>query len=281
VESVSETAVFAAQVRAAHALLDPDPIADDPYALILAAATENDVRELFDAIPSAAARVARILPSQRARFVDQEVEQAILRGVNQYVIMGAGLDSFAWRRGDLMAEIEVFEIDRPATQDWKRARLKDAQLGVPPGLHFVSMDFTAPENLHDRLADVGFDPDRPSIWSWLGVIVYLPIEAVRRTMTAVLDLAAPRSRLIATYTVTRDLMDADSREFDDLAREASKATGEPHVTFLAPEEMETIARQAGWPTANSLNPLSFAPWFAHRSDGLVPARYEWLLVADA
>ena len=93
-------------------------------------------------------------------------------------------------------------------------------------------------------------------------------------------LSAPGSRLIATYTVSRDLMDADSREFDDLAREASKASGEPHVTFLAPKEMETIARQAGWPTVNSVNPTSFAPWFANRSDGLVPARYEWLLVAD-
>jgi methyltransferase (TIGR00027 family) len=281
VNRASQTAVLAAQVRAAHALLDPDPIFEDHYALLLADATEGDVRDLFAVIPVACARVARVLPVQRARYVDEEVGLAVSRGVDQYVLLGAGLDSFAWRRPDLMAEIDLFEVDHPATQAWKQRRLEAAGLARPPRAHFIGSDLAAGEDLSERLGAVAFDPRRASIWSWLGVIVYLEVEAIASTMSEIAELSAPGSRLIASYTVTPDLMDPESREFDEVARAASLDAGEPHLSVFAPAEIEGIARDAGWPRVHSVDPSSFAPWFSNRHDGLAPASYEWLLVADA
>ena len=280
-DGASQTAIFAAQVRAAHGLLDPDPIFRDQYALALAGVSAAEVADLFAAIPGGCANVARVLPSQRARFVDEEVERAVHRGVDQYVVLGAGLDSFAWRRSDLTTRLDVYEVDHPATQEWKRARVDDAGLGWPPRLHAAAVDFALGDGFAQPLVDAGFDPTRPSIWSWLGVVVYLPLEAVGAGLRSVGSLAAPGSRLITSYTVPRELMDADALEFDDLARAASAADGEPHVTFLTPDAMEALARAAGWPSVESIDPLSFAPWFEHRRDGLRPVSYEWILVADA
>jgi methyltransferase (TIGR00027 family) len=281
VNGVSQTAIFAAQVRAAHAVLDKDPIFEDPYAMVLANASESDIRDLFAVIPEACARVARVLPNQRARFTDEEVESAVRRGVGQYIILGAGLDSFALRRPDLMTSIEVFEVDHPATQEWKRQRINEADLNLPANLHFVGMDFSTNDGLALRMTEAGFDPQRSSIWSWMGVVVYLHPEAVESTLCEVAELSAPGSRLLASYTVTPDLMDSDSREFDQLARAASAEGGEDHITALRADEIEGMARDAGWRTVGSVDPSTFAPWFSDRRDGLTPASYERILVADA
>jgi len=281
VDRFSQTAVFAAQVRAAHGLLDPDPIFEDHYALVLADATEGDVCDLFAAIPDACARVARVLPAQRARYVDEEVGRAVGRGIDQYVLLGAGLDSFAWRRPDLMDEIDLFEVDHPATQTWKRKRLEAAGLSWPARASIVAADLAAGEDLAEGLDAVSFDPGRASIWSWLGVVVYLDVDAVASTLKEIEELAAPGSRLIVSYTVTPDLMDPGSRQFADLARAVSGDAGEPHLSAFAPAEIEGMARDAGWPRVHSIDPSSFAPWFSNRQDGLEPASYEWLLVADA
>lgn len=144
-EGVSQTAVFAAQVRAAHGVLDRNPIFEDPFAMVLADASEQEIQELFALIPAACARVARVLPNQRARFVEEEVERAIRNGIRQYVFLGAGLDSFAWRRPDLMADIELYEVDHPSTQEWKRLRMGRAGLVHPANLHFVGMNFEIDE----------------------------------------------------------------------------------------------------------------------------------------
>lgn len=194
--------------------------------------------------------------------------------------MGAGLDAFAWRRPDLMPKIELFEVDHPVTQRWKRARLAAVGLDVPPNLRFVGVDFATADGFSEELTTAGFNPHRPSIWSWLGVVVYLPIEAIESTSRTMGELAAPGSRLVASYTVPRGHMDSDSQEFDDLARAAAADGGEPHISFLTPDEMETIARRAGWLTVRSVEPSSLAPYFADRTDGLTPVSYERLLVAD-
>ncbi len=278
-EGVSQTAVFAAQVRAAHAILDDAPIFEDPFALVLADASEGDIADLFALIPPACARVARVLPNQRARFAEEEVGRAVQRGIGQYVILGAGLDSFAWRRAELMTGIELFEVDHPATQEWKRQRMSVAGLRPPATLHFVAMDFET-DDLRPRMMEAGFDPDLPSIWSWLGVVVYLEVGSIESTLRAAADLSAPGSRMLVSFTVTDDLMDPDSREFADLARTASAAGGEDHITAFAPEEIEAIAREAGWHSANTVDPSSFAAWFSDRADGLTPASYERILMAD-
>lgn len=280
VEAVSQTAIFAAQVRAAHAVLDHSPIFEDPYAMVLADASEEEIRALFDLIPPACARVARVLPNQRARFVDDQVEQAVQGGITQYVILGAGLDSFAWRRPDLMNDIELIEVDHPATQEWKRERMRLAGLAHPSNLHFVGMDFAGQQHLSVGLSEAGFDPSRPSIWSWMGVVVYLEVDAITFMLHESAEMAASGSRFLASYTVVPNLMDQASREFDALARAAAAESGEDHVSAFSPEEIEAIAIDGGWATARSVDPASFEGWFSQRADGLRPAFYEWLLVAD-
>jgi methyltransferase (TIGR00027 family) len=279
-EAVSQTAIFAAQVRAAHAVLDRDPIFEDTYAMVLADTSEEDIRALFDHIPPRCARVARVLPNQRARFVDEQVEQAVRLGIGQYVILGAGLDSFAWRRTDLMADLELFEVDHPETQRWKRRRMGVAGLPHPSNLHFVGLDFEAHESVSDQLSLSGFDKSRPSIWSWLGVAVYLGIDAITSMLRDTAELAASGSRFVGSYVVTSDLMDADSREFADLARAASAESGEEHVSAFAPEHIESIVNSAGWRNTRSVDPSSFEGWFSQRGDGLTSASYEWLFVAE-
>jgi methyltransferase (TIGR00027 family) len=147
-------------------------------------------------------------------------------------------------------------------------------------MHFVAVDFTAAESLADALAAAGFDASKPSIWSWLGVIHYLTVDAIGSTLSEVAALSAKGSTLIATFGVPDEFMEPASTEFAYRVRELVANIGEPQITWLPPEDMETTAREAHWPQVSSVDPASFAPWFAGRSDGLQPVRYEWLLVAE-
>jgi methyltransferase (TIGR00027 family) len=225
--------------------------------------------------------VARVLPNQRARFVDEEVERAIGEGITQYVILGAGLDSFAWRRPDLMSAVELFEVDHSVTQEWKRKRMWDADLLHPTNLHFVGMDFEAQQRLAVGLRHAGFDSSQSSIWSWMGVAVYLGPAAITSVLRDTAQLAGSGSRFLASYTVVPRLMDQDPREFSELARSASAESGEDQVSAFVPEEIEAIVLPAGWYSARSVDPSSFQAWFSQRRDALRPAPYEWLLVADS
>jgi methyltransferase (TIGR00027 family) len=270
-----------AQFRAAHALVDSDPIFEDKFALALADCSAADVKDFLAAnAPDSCAHVVRLFACQRSRFAEEEVERAVGRGVDQYVDLGAGLNSFAWRRPDLMTRLAMFEVDHPATQEWKRGRLAATGLACPPNLHLAGVDFRAADTLGERLTATGFDPRRASIWSWLGVIQYLPLEAVESTLRAVAGLAAPGSKLVASYGVPDDLMEPASREFTELTRVFTARMGEPQITWVAPSDIEAVARAAGWPRVSSVDPSSFVPWFDGRTDGLEPVRAEWLLIAE-
>jgi methyltransferase (TIGR00027 family) len=280
-EGASRTAVMMAQFRAAHALVDRDLIFADRFALALAGCSASDVTDFLAAnAPDSCAHVVRLFACQRSRFAEEEVERAVGRGVGQYVDLGAGLNSFAWRRPDLIAGLAMFEVDHPATQEWKRGRLAAAGLSCPPNLHFAGVDFAAADTLAEQLSAAGFDPAQASIWSWLGVIQYLPLETVQATLRAVAGLAAPGSTLVASYGVPDDLMDPASAEFTELTRVFTARIGEPQITRVAPGDIEAVARAAGWLGVRSVDPASFAPWFAGRTDGLKPVRAEWLLVAE-
>jgi O-methyltransferase involved in polyketide biosynthesis len=263
-EGASQTAVMTAMGRGAHQLIDPDPIFRDPYALALAGKTEADVVEFFKAsAPQRVWHVGRLFHCQRSRFVEEAVERAVASGVDQFVDLGAGLSSFAWRR-----------------TAFKRERIDAIALCSPPNMHFVAVDFTAGQSLANALTVEGFKPSKSSIWSWLGVVHYLPVDAIRSTLGDVAELAAPGSTLIVSFGVLDEFMEPASREFAEVVRALTERTGEPQITWLSPEQMETIARDAGWRLVRSVDPASFAPWFASRSDGLEPVRYEWLLVVE-
>jgi methyltransferase (TIGR00027 family) len=276
------TALGSVMVRAAHALHDEDPIFEDTLSLKLAGLSEHDVKAFLEANgPESLGHVARLFQCQRSRFVEEQVAVAADRGVDQFVDLGAGLSSFAWRRPDLMSRLDLFEVDQPATQDWKLERIDAAGFSCPSNLHFAAVDFASEDDLASRLKAVGFEPERPSIWSWLGVILYLPVDAIRSTLTAVRELAASGSTLIASYGVPNSLMDPDSQSFAEITRAWTSQAGTPQITWLAPDEIEALAKAAGWVRVNSVDPASLKDWFVGRTDGLEPVRYEWLLVAEA
>lgn len=275
------TALGSAILRAAHAFQDEDPIFEDTVSLQLAGLSEPDVKAFLEASgPESLGHVARLFQCQRSRFVEEHVGLAVDRGVDQFVDLGAGLSSFAWRRPDLMSRLDLFEIDHPATQEWKLERIDAAGFTCPSNLHFAAVDFASEDDLANRLKAVGFEPERRSIWSCLGVILYLPLDAIRSTLAAVRELAAPGSTLIASYGVPDALMEPDSREFAELTRAWTSQAGTPQITWLPPVEIEAVAKTAGWTRVNSVDPASLKDWFAGRTDGLQPVRYEWLLVAE-
>ena len=280
VVEASRTAILAAVTRAMHAIVDPDPIFEDEYALTLTDCSAGDFPQVMKQWPESVGQVLRLTIVQRARFAEDQVEQAVANGTTQYVDLGAGLNSFAWRRPDLMARLTLFEVDHPATQRWKLNRLRAIGLECPSTMRFAGVDFAAGDDLQARLIEVGFDPTRPTIWSWLGVIYYLSLEAVQATLAEVARLSAAGSELVASFVPPDRLMEPASRTALAISRRTTAGLGEPLISSFEPSELQLVTRTCGWPQARAIDPASFAQWFAGRSDSLRPVRFEWLLVAQ-
>ena len=191
----SVTAMLMAMYRAAHLLWDDPPkIFEDTYALRLSGCdSEAALRAQLDQIDAQGARstspdfaltLRRYLTAtvvMRSRYLEDAVDQALGRGVSQYVILGAGLDSFAYRRSDLARVLRVFEVDHPASQVWKRTRLQQAGIELPPNLSLVPVDFEK-RSLIDSLRMCGYRTDTPGLFSWLGVTMFLTSDAIFGTL---------------------------------------------------------------------------------------------------
>ena len=198
----STTAIASAMVRAAHLLWDDEPkIFEDPLALKLCGAqSESGLRAQFDRIEAQFAPIAGPgyttmmrrfsvpIVVMRSRYLEDEVDHAVERGVSQYAILGAGLDSFAYRRTDLANSLRVFEVDHPATQAWKRARLQQIRITLPSNLVLVPVDFEK-QSLIERLQKNDYHVDQPGLFSWLGVTPYLTLEAIFGTLRSVAAFA--------------------------------------------------------------------------------------------
>ena len=272
------TAIRTALWRALHVLADPPPhVFDDTVGLKLAA-PENDWRERPDM--SVFTRPFRASILARARFIEDLVEQQVARGVDQYVILGAGLDTFAQRRPELGSRMHVFEIDQPAPQAWKRQRLVDLGFGIPPHLRLVPVDFEAGDDWWERLAAAGFDAAKPAIVASAGVSMYLTREAIMETLRRVAALA-PGSTFAMTFMLPIEMLGPEIRTGVERAAAGAKAAGTPFLSFFMPDQMLALAREAGFRQARHVSAASLAKrYFAHRTDGLRPPdNSEELLVA--
>ena len=179
----SIAAIGVAVRRGLHRLEDPPPwILDDSFALVLVGPQWRDVAASIAAqYPERLVRLMRASLVVRSRYAEQRLTQGRF---TQYVMLGAGLDSFAWRRPDLLGELRVFEVDHPASQAWKRQRV--VELGLPTSENhiFAAVDFEV-QSLRDGLDAVGFDCTQPTMFSWLGVTMYLTIDAVEATLRTI------------------------------------------------------------------------------------------------
>jgi len=277
--SPDSTAARVALWRALHVQVDPPPhVLDDTVGLQLVAPEANwrdrpDMNPLFTA-PFRASIVAR------ARFIEDLVMERADGGLDQYVILGAGLDTFAQRRPDVGTRLRIFEVDQPATQAWKRRRLAELGYGVPEWLRLVPVDFEAGADWWTQLVHAGFDPARPAVVASTGVSMYLTRNAVDATLRQVAALA-PGSTLAMTFLLPIELASPEVRPGLERAVEGARASGTPFLSFFTPAEMLEMARAAGFRHAEHVSADALTErYFAGRTDGLrPPGNAEELLVA--
>lgn len=186
----SETALRAARARARHQVIDKPVVLDDPLALRILGPREAAAIQSTASAGNFIERTLRGGLVARSRIAEDALADSLRQGVRQYVVLGAGLDTYACRQANLPAGLRVFEVDHPDTQRWKRQLLADAGISEPPHLTFAPVDFTR-QTLGDALAAAGFDASRPAFFSWLGVTMYLPRTAVMATLRYVAGLPAP------------------------------------------------------------------------------------------
>jgi methyltransferase (TIGR00027 family) len=272
------TAVRVALWRALHTEIDaPPPVLDDTIGLQLAAPDAN-WRERADMHPQGT-RGYRASIVARARFLDDLVAQLNGEGVAQYVILGAGLDTFAQRQPEIAARLRIFEVDRPEPQRWKQQRLVDTGYGVPDWLRLVPVDFEAGASWWDELVKAGFDAAQPALVASTGVSMYLTRDANVATLQQIARLA-PGSTFAITFLLPLDLIDADERAQHEMVYERARAAGTPFVSFFSPGEMVALARDAGFRDARCVSTEDLTQrYFGGRSDGLRPAGGETFLVA--
>ena len=273
------TAVRVALWRALHLEVDsPPPVFEDVVGLALAAPAEG-WRDSPDMSPFTRPFRASILA--RARFVEDLIIEQAERGVAQYVILGAGLDSFAQRRPKLASRLLVFEIDRPGPQAWKRQRLVELGFGIPSYLRLVPVDFEAGDLWWQRLTQSGFDCRRPTVVASTGVSMYLTNEAIIATLRQIATLAAG-STLAMSFMLPLDMADPELRSWVQRAAAGARENGTPFISFFTPTEMLTLARDAGFTQVRHVSAAALAErYFAARQDGLRPPNNsEELLVAS-
>jgi methyltransferase (TIGR00027 family) len=261
----SRTARGAALQRAAHQLLESPTVFEDPVALRMFGA--DGVRWLgqnLDRYRTQASRAMRAFLVMRSRYAEDELAKAHARGVRQYVVLGAGLDSFAYRNPH--RNLRVFEVDHPSTQAWKRQRLAAQSIAVPRSTVFAPVDFER-QTLADGLRAAGFRADRPAFFSWLGVTIYLSPGAVAGTLRTI-AACAPGSGVVFDFAPPPETLNEAERRghFASSARVA--LAGEPWIGYYVPDSLARELRATGFSQAAVLGAAEMNErYFSARADG--------------
>lgn len=273
------TAVRVALWRALHVEVDAPPhVLEDEIGLRLAA-PEAGWRERGDMHPQGTS-LFRAGIVARSRFVEDLVHQLVAdTGLAQYVLLGSGLDTFAQRRPDLGGRLQVFEVDRPGPQAWKRRRLTELGFDVPDWLHLVPVDFETDGAWWPQLVAAGFDPSRPALVTSTGVSMYLTEQANAATLRQLAGLA-PGSSVVLTFMPPLDLVYESDRPAREMAENGARRSGTPFISFFRPDEITALALDAGFRDVRYVSAAMLNErYFADRTDGLRTSNGEELLVA--
>ena len=252
----SQTARGAAAYRAIHQTVDGGTIFSDPFASKILDDETRATRDAIAANPSL--RPMRLFIAARSRFSEDTLSACVGRGVRQVVVLGAGLDTFSLRNPYAEEGVRVFEVDYPATQAWKRERLKQAGLAVPASLTFAPVDFER-QSLADGLAAAGFHPGRPAFFQWLGVVPYLTRDAFAATLDFIAGV--PESEVVFDYAEPFENYPADRRALIMAIAEGAAARGEPWLSFFDPVELTELLRNKGFRTVEDLGLAELAERF--------------------
>ncbi len=270
------TAVRVALWRALHATIDlpPHVLTDLIGAKLI---NEENWRSRPDMNPDFS-KPMRASIVGRARFIEDLVEEQSKLGVTQYVILGAGLDTFPQRRPEIAARLHVFEVDQPGPQAWKQKRLTEIGLPPPSWLHFVPVDFEAGESWWDELLKAGFDPKKPAVVVSTGVSMYLTREANRATLERLAGLAVG-SVFAMTFLLSVDLLGAEERAGMEFVMARAAEAGTPFLSLFSPEEILALAKEAGFKKTEHVSAEEiYQRYFAGRADGLKAGKAEGFLV---
>jgi methyltransferase (TIGR00027 family) len=264
----SRTAHRVAIRRAAHQLVDDPPVFRDPLAMaIIGAEAAANLRAHISSEKDRLARALRAFMAVRSRYAEDQLGTAVERGVRQYVVLGAGLDTFAYRNGHTEHGLRVFEVDHPATQAWKRELLGAAGIALPGELTFVPINFER-QILREELQAAGFQCDRPAFFSWLGVTIYLTHEAFTATMRFIRSMPSG-SGVAFDYGVARSSLSFRERIALQALTLRVGAAGEPFRLFFEPRELAKELEEIGFCRLEDLGRKEInARYFSGRRDGL-------------
>jgi methyltransferase (TIGR00027 family) len=256
----SHTAIATAYLRAAHQILDSKPlILNDPIALtLLGNDAAKRIRDAADKYMSSGAKALRSHVVLRSRYTEDRLQSSLERGIKQYVIVGAGFDTFSIRQPDWAADLQMIEIDHPSTQNLKLKKIYDARIQVPSNVIFGTIDFEI-ESLEEGLIRNGIRNDRPTFFSWLGVAVYLTETAIDSTLKCMTKYPKG-SEAIITFR--------QPQEEKSLLADIVTKLGEPHVSFFTPENFKGKLLEAGFTNVEFLTPELAACYFHEGENSL-------------
>ena len=278
-DASSLSAVIPALLRAAHQIFDARPlIFDDPVAVgLVERSTEREILMNAELLQSSAMKRQRSAFILRSRYAEDCLAE-VAEHVGQYVILGAGLDTFAYRQPAWAKRLRIFEVDHPATQRWKEERLAKAGLWMPPNLTLAPIDFER-ASLRRTLDEVKLDTDVPTFFSWLGVTQYLTDSAIERTLEYVASF--PRSsQIVITVAVPEDMLAPGAAQVAALNAATAAERGEPWINRLSPSALSERLKHLGFSSAFHLTPDEAEKrYFAGRSDDLRVPVIEQLLLA--
>ena len=266
-DSPSRTALAVAIQRAAHQMLDHPPLFADPYAArILGARIRSELDEKRERLArSRFSPVLRAALASRARVAEDALADAVARGVRQYVILGAGLDTFALRNPH--PSLRVFEVDHPRTQEWKRRLLTEEEL-APANVTFVPVNFEK-QDLLSELRSAGLNPQEPTFFSWLGVVMYLEMAAIEATLRDVATLAGREGGVVFDFFRRPERSQVILRFVFWLRGHHVARLGEPFRTLLEPDDTRALLGKVGFAHVDILTPQQInARYFMNRGDGL-------------
>ncbi|PSR53866.1 SAM-dependent methyltransferase [Adhaeribacter arboris] len=270
------TAVRTALWRALHLQVDAKPpILEDKIGLQLVA-PPDDWQQRPNMKFTKRLRAAIVA---RARFIEDLIVEQSRQGITQYILLGAGLDSFAQRRPDIASKLQVYEIDQPATLAWKQQRLIELGFSIPDYLHFVPVNFET-SSWWNKLVKAGFNLDKPAVVACTGVTLYLTKEAIMATLHQLATLA-PGSKLAITFYLPIDLLDEVDKPIHEIGEKGAREAGTPFVSFFAPHEIVALANKAGFKDIQTISTKEMKQlYFADRTDNLLPASGEVFLLAS-
>lgn len=269
------TAVRTALWRALHTQIDEKPLVfNDEIGLKLVGPPDN-WQERPDMKFTKRIRASIVA---RARFIEDLIIEQCKNGISQYVILGAGLDTFAQRQPEIASRLQIFEIDQPDTLKWKQKRLIELGYNIPEFLHFVPVNFEA-SSWWNELLETTFDINKPALIVCTGVTLYLTKEAIIDTLQQIKSLATG-SKLAMTFNLPIELVDEEDKPLIEMSTKGAREAGTPMISFFSPKEILDMAKKVGFKEPKTISTKDMQPlYFENRTDDFLPASGEVFLLA--